>query len=284
MEIAVPISVVIRTKNSSSTIGNCLQSLTRQTVTQDIIIVDSGSTDDTLDIVYRYPCRILHYPKTEVFNYSAALNMGIAAATYPCVLLLSSHVELQHEQSLEWMQHFLLTDEVVKSVSLSRSARRMVGEELVTFEQVDWYTVDISNFRGQGMFNYCAMIRKSDWEVQAFDVTMPACEDQAWINHFIQTQNAKAVIIRYPYVHYDNPYYNLSKDIRDHLVIAQRVHPYQGSAAFIKQKYRIAWRYLRNRNWQRARHEFLLGFHLTRNKIAPIDISRYASVYNKKLK
>jgi rhamnosyltransferase len=88
MPVLVAISVVIRTKDSSRTLPQVLQRLGRSGP-DEIIIVDSGSTDSTLAIAKQHEAKII---VTEgPFNYSRSLNCGFEAATNPWVLALSSH-------------------------------------------------------------------------------------------------------------------------------------------------------------------------------------------------
>jgi len=65
----LPITVIILTYNESRNIADCLQSI--KDLTDDIIIVDSGSTDDTLEIASRFSTRIYHHPFE---NYSKQRN------------------------------------------------------------------------------------------------------------------------------------------------------------------------------------------------------------------
>jgi len=61
------ISVVIPSLNEAEFIGRCLESLTRQTVPPDeIILVDAGSVDGTVEIARRYVDKIIVSPKADV--------------------------------------------------------------------------------------------------------------------------------------------------------------------------------------------------------------------------
>jgi glycosyltransferase involved in cell wall biosynthesis len=81
----VPISVVIITKNEADVISRCI--LMARCITDDIVIIDSGSTDKTLDIAYEYGCRV--YRETWD-GYGANKNKGINAAKYDWILSIDA--------------------------------------------------------------------------------------------------------------------------------------------------------------------------------------------------
>ncbi len=68
-----PVSVVILTFNSEATIGATLQSLAG--LTNDVHVVDSGSTDNTHDIVAASGAQLVHHPFE---NYGSQRNWAIA--------------------------------------------------------------------------------------------------------------------------------------------------------------------------------------------------------------
>lgn len=79
------LSVVIITRNEAHIIGNTLQSL--QGLTDDLVIVDSGSTDDTLAICRQFKARII---ETGWDGYGINKNKGIAAANNAWILNLDA--------------------------------------------------------------------------------------------------------------------------------------------------------------------------------------------------
>lgn len=78
-------SVVIIAKNEEHVLERTLASL--RGVTDDLVIVDSGSTDKTLDIARKYGARIL---QTEWRGYGATKNAGNAIAKYDWILSLDA--------------------------------------------------------------------------------------------------------------------------------------------------------------------------------------------------
>src|SRR5258708_15082417 len=76
-------SIVIPTKNGAKDIGACLDAVYSQKDVGrvEVLVVDSGSTDNTLEIVRRYPVRLeriaaetFHHARTR--NYAAGLAKG----------------------------------------------------------------------------------------------------------------------------------------------------------------------------------------------------------------
>ncbi|HEX2683461.1 MAG TPA: glycosyltransferase family 2 protein [Ferruginibacter sp.] len=86
------ISVVIITKNEAHIIANTLQSV--QAVTDDIVIVDSGSTDDTVAISKSYHANVI---ETGWSGYGINKNKGIAAAKYDWILSLDADEAIDSE-------------------------------------------------------------------------------------------------------------------------------------------------------------------------------------------
>lgn len=73
-------SIIIRTKNEERWIGAVLERLAEQTDQDfEIVIVDSGSTDRTLEIVSKFQVNLVQIPP-ELFSYPYALNVGCRAA------------------------------------------------------------------------------------------------------------------------------------------------------------------------------------------------------------
>jgi glycosyltransferase involved in cell wall biosynthesis len=85
---ATAISVLIRTFNSGKTLEPVLAALAL-VEGDELVVVDSGSTDATLAIASRRGARVIQPPGP--FNYSKSLNLGFAAARNSWVLVLSSH-------------------------------------------------------------------------------------------------------------------------------------------------------------------------------------------------
>lgn len=106
------ISVIIRTYNEKKHIKDVLESLSKQTYTNyEIIIVDSGSNDGTLEIINKYNIKLVSINK-EDFNYSYASNIGIKKSTGDIVCFLSGHSVPVNKDYLEKMNKIFQDEKI----------------------------------------------------------------------------------------------------------------------------------------------------------------------------
>ncbi len=89
------VSVVIPCFNSAPWIAHCLDSVLQQTVPLEIIVVDDGSTDQTLNVLRRFGdhLRLFHNP---YIGASYARNLGLREARNPYIIFLDADDYLEH--------------------------------------------------------------------------------------------------------------------------------------------------------------------------------------------
>ncbi len=80
----LPISVCIIAKNESTNIKTCLEAL--KPYNFEIVVVDTGSTDNTIALARRYTNRVYSFPWCD--DFSAARNYSIEKATNDWILIL----------------------------------------------------------------------------------------------------------------------------------------------------------------------------------------------------
>lgn len=102
------VSVVIPNYNGEKYIKGCLDSLMKQSLKADeIIIVDNNSTDNSLEIIKEYKDYIKLICLKENHGFSVAVNEGIKASRSEFVTLLNNDTELEEN----WLK------ELVKCIS-----------------------------------------------------------------------------------------------------------------------------------------------------------------------
>jgi rhamnosyltransferase len=101
------ISVIIPVKNGAATLERCLNSLVEQTVNKlEIIVLDSGSTDASIDIAKRYGAKIINVLPKE-FNHGLTRNIGVSAASGSLLYFTVQDAWLSESTMLERMvTHF----------------------------------------------------------------------------------------------------------------------------------------------------------------------------------
>jgi glycosyltransferase involved in cell wall biosynthesis len=87
-------SIIVCTRNRAQLLRGCLESLLADTsaIDREVVVVDNGSTDETRDLVARYPVR---YVREERLGHSNARNAGIAAATGSLLFFTDDDVVVQ---------------------------------------------------------------------------------------------------------------------------------------------------------------------------------------------
>lgn len=93
----VPVSVVILTFNEEKNIQDCIDSVLG--FATDIFVVDSGSTDKTLEILADYPVQILHNPFE---NYSQQRNWSLQNIKFETAWILN--MDADHRATEEFKQ------------------------------------------------------------------------------------------------------------------------------------------------------------------------------------
>ncbi len=173
------ISIVIRCKNEEQSIGRTLEKIDSQKidVPREIIVVDSGSTDRTLEIAGNYTPHVYQIaPETFTFGY--ALNYGIERASGGIIANLSAHCI---PTGNSWL--FELVDPVLRSVCDATFGRQIPVRGLNPFEEVSLHKHFPEEEKSEGRVPFsnanCAFLRRM-WEEVKFDDKLPSWEDYLW--------------------------------------------------------------------------------------------------------
>jgi rhamnosyltransferase len=172
-------SVVVRTFNSASKLSSCLRSLRDQTVRAELIVVDSGSQDRTLEIAERTADRIVELGD-DPFSYGRALNRGASVATAPVHFALSSHCVIPRRDWIERaLRHYQRPD-----VAATNGQQTLPDGSPLT--EV-FYLRGSSNLPNPlwGFSNHASSWRADVWRREPFDEALIASEDFEWSDRVV---------------------------------------------------------------------------------------------------
>jgi len=224
--IAAPrCAVVVRCFNEERHIGRLLDGILQQTVSErQIVVVDSGSTDGTLDVVSRYPALVIHVTPEE-FSFGGALNRGCAATSAEVIVVASAHVYPVYH---DWLEE-LLAPFADLAVGLVYGKQR--GDERTKYSErqifATWFG-DRPNPAQDHPFcnNANAAVRRAAWERLPYDETLTGLEDIAWareamaLGYRVVYEPAAEVV----HVHEETPRRVLNRYRREAMAL-KRIYP-----------------------------------------------------------
>jgi rhamnosyltransferase len=109
------VSIIIRTYNEERYLNDLLNSINNQIINNhiiEIIVVDSGSTDNTLQIAKSYNCTIKKIEKIN-FSFGRSLNMGCATSNGEILIFISGHCIPGNEFWLQNLINPIIKNEVI---------------------------------------------------------------------------------------------------------------------------------------------------------------------------
>lgn len=188
-------SIIIRTKNEEKWLGVVLERLNSQTYKNfEIIIVDSGSTDKTLNIAKKFNTRIIEIPQRE-FSYPHALNIGCenSKADKYFVFLSAHSIPISKTWLSDGIKDFT-SDKIMGVYGMMQAL-----PDGSIFEKIYWNSLKVFLYRffgwkkeishsGMGVLGFThAIIRRDLWEKHKFDENYGAGgEDGEWSSYWFE--------------------------------------------------------------------------------------------------
>lgn len=172
------VTVVIRALNEAEFLPECLSSVLDQDYDGEIeiVLVDSGSTDRTIEIAESYNCKIVHIKKSD-FSFGRSLNMGCSSARGDVLILLSAHCIPTNRF---WLKNLVqpIADGVCEYSYGRQIARLGISKfsEGMVFKK---YYTEKSSSPQVGYFcnNANSAIKRTTWDALRFNEVLTGLED-----------------------------------------------------------------------------------------------------------
>ena len=173
------VTLLIRCKNEERYIDQTLSVLIKQRFRDfEIVAVDSGSHDNTINILRTYPVKLIRI-KPKEFTFGYALNVGMNNSDGKYVCPISAHAVPKDDM---WLEKLI---EPLKDKKIAAAyGRQLPHTDCNPFERASltrWYGSDARTQIKDPFFSTVnAAIKKEIWKIFPFDETLPYAEDQQW--------------------------------------------------------------------------------------------------------
>lgn len=150
----LPISVCIIAKNEEQHIEECLKRL--KPYHYEIVLVNTGSTDKTLEIASRYTEHIYHYNWTN--DFSAARNFAISQASHDWILSIDCDEFIEQIEEDALQKHMTRFPE--------SAGRILIRNRLTENGQVSYEQVRVTRFFNRHYFHFEGIIHEQVEKIQ----------------------------------------------------------------------------------------------------------------------
>jgi rhamnosyltransferase len=194
------LALIIRCFNEEAHIGRLLTGVLRQThLPDEILVVDSGSTDATVAIASEFDVQVVSI-SPELFSFGHALNVGIAASTAEIAIFASAHVYPIYD---DWIKELVapFADERV-ALTYGRQQTPPGGRFSEQRLLSQWFPPQSARRQRHPFCNNAnAAIRRSAWEQRPYDEQLTGLEDLDWAKYAMESGHSIAYVAEAPVVH-----------------------------------------------------------------------------------
>jgi GT2 family glycosyltransferase len=199
-------SIIIPTFNGASRIGNCLDSLVKQTAARDveILVVDDGSTDNTAEVVRGYSSvRLITQANA---GPAAARNRGAQEAR-GTILLFTDDDCVPMPDWVEAMLRPFSDPEVVGAKGVYRTRQKSLAARFVQIEYEDKYRLMTGLPSIDFIDTYSAGFRRERFlEMAGYDTSFPvACAEDIELSYRMSARGWKMKFVPAAIVYHTHP-------------------------------------------------------------------------------
>ena len=187
---------VIRAYQCTPLLEQVVAALRAQTAPPEVIfVVDSSRSAETAAKFVALGLTVVPYPEGD-FNYSRAINVGVAANPAPLTLIISSHVVLGREMVERGWR-----DAQARGIEIVFWTPPRLGQT----GDVE-YVLDRRNFNGRnGVSNSAALIPTQRILERPYREEVFSAEDQEWSRYYYKTFRRGSWCVETPEMQYLNP-------------------------------------------------------------------------------
>jgi L-ascorbate metabolism protein UlaG (beta-lactamase superfamily) len=237
------VSVIVRTLNEARYLDDLLCGIEEQLETDqlpyEVLLVDSGSTDGTVEIAQRHGCRILHI-KREEFSFGRSLNLGCQAALGEILVMVSGHCVPVDRC---WLKN--LCGPLVSGMTQYSYGRQVGGPTSHFSEQRIFakYFPAESKLPQEGFYcnNANAAVLRATWEHYRFNEELTGLEDMELAQRLVNDGGAVAYVAQACVHHHHNEsWQQVRRRFEREAIALQRIMPQLQVSAFDTLRYFIA--------------------------------------------
>ena len=221
------IALVVRCFNEEAHIGRLLTGARRQTVVPDeIVIVDSGSTDATLAIAAAFPVKVVQIEPDD-FTFGRALNRGLGHVRSEVAVIASAHVYPIYDTWIARLTAPLAVPDIALTYGRQQtpaggrySERRLLSK---------WFpAVSVARQRHPFCNNANAAIRVSVWSQQPYDEHLTGLEDLDWAKRALASGYVASYVAEAPVAHvHDETYAQIVNRYRREAIAHKQIYSEQ---------------------------------------------------------
>jgi rhamnosyltransferase len=190
-------SVIIRTLNEEKYLQELINAIKEQKIDLEdeieIILVDSGSTDQTLEIAKKNNLKIV-FIKKEVFSFGRSLNIGCRASNGELLVFISGHCI---PVNTNWLLNLCLS---LKNGGSDYNYGKQIGVDTSYYSEHQYFKKFFPSSNKDVLFNgfFCnnanSAIKRNVWEKYKFNENITGLEDM-YLTQQITQDNMKVSYI-----------------------------------------------------------------------------------------